>query len=60
MHYIYGKSHVDEKAAEHGIDTVAMLPMDPQVAAKVDAGCAEDLDVSELSAIAQKIEDIQK
>ena len=35
-------------------------PMDPQVAAKVDAGCAEDLDVSELSAIAQKIEDIQK
>lgn len=33
----------DEKAAEHGIDTVAKLPMDPQVAAKVDAGCAEDL-----------------
>ena len=60
VHYIYGKSHVDEKAAEHGIDTVAKLPMDPQVAAKVDAGCAEDLDVSELSAIAQKIEDIQK
>ena len=56
VHYIYGKSHVDEKAAEHGIDTVAKLPMDPQVAAKVDAGCAEDLDVSELSAIAQKIE----
>ena len=60
VHYIYGKSHVDEKAAEHGIDTVAKLPMDPQVAAKVDAGCAENLDVSELSAIAQKIEDIQK
>lgn len=58
VHYIYGKSHVDEKAAEHGIDTVAKLPMDPQVAAKVDAGCAEDLDVSELSAIAQKIENI--
>ena len=29
VHYIYGKSHVDEKAAEHGIDTVAKLPMDP-------------------------------
>lgn len=28
VHYIYGKSHVDEKAAEHGIDTVAKLPMD--------------------------------
>ena len=27
VHYIYGKSHVDEKAAEHGIDTVAKLPM---------------------------------
>lgn len=58
VHYIYGQSHIEEKAKEHGIDIVAKLPVNPCVAAKVDSGCAEELDVSALSAIAQKIEEI--
>lgn len=55
IHYIYGESHIDEIAARLGISNVAKMPMDPSVAAKVDAGKAEELDVSELDNIFSSI-----
>ena len=60
IHYIYGKSHIEESAQKNGIDTVAKMPMDPETAAKIDAGKAEELDVEALSGIFDKIEAISK
>lgn len=55
VHYIFGRSHIDEIAAAHGIETVAKLPIDPETAAKVDAGNAEQLEVIALDALFAKI-----
>lgn len=60
VHYIYGESHVEENAEKNGIDTIAKLPIDTETAVKVDSGCAEDLDVSALSEISEKIASIKK
>lgn len=51
IHYIYGKSDIEKTAADNGIDTIAKLPIDPETAAKVDAGKAEELDVEALNDI---------
>lgn len=59
-HEIYGKSHIDEIAKESGIDTVAKLPMDMAVAAKVDAGLAEELDTTALDEMFSKISQTKK
>ena len=55
IHYIYGKSNIEKTAADNGIDTIAKLPMDPETAAKVDAGKAEELDVEALNDIFKRI-----
>ena len=54
-HEIFGKSHIDEIAAQHDIKAVAMLPINPEAASKVDGGFAEDLDVSALDNIFEAI-----
>ncbi len=59
-HEIYGKSRIDETAREAGVDTVAKLPMDMAVAAKVDAGLAEELDTSELDNVLKKVMAVYK
>jgi len=51
IHYIYGKSKIDEVAADNDIKVVAKLPMDAKVAELVDSGKAEELDVSALDEI---------
>ena len=38
---VFGKSHVDEVAAQYGLSVLAKLPIDPQLAAAVDAGAIE-------------------
>ena len=38
IHYIYGKSKIDEVAAANDIKTVAKIPMDAKVAGLVDSG----------------------
>ena len=43
---IFGESHIDEVAAEHGIKVLAKLPIDPNTAKLVDEGRAAELDVS--------------
>ena len=40
-HYIFGKSDIKELAATHGIDRVAELPIDSQLAEKCDEGTIE-------------------
>ena len=55
IHYIYGKSDIEKTAPDNGIDTIAKLPMDPETAAKVDAGKAEELDVEALNDIFNRI-----
>jgi Mrp family chromosome partitioning ATPase len=55
VHKIFGESHIDETAKANGIDTVAKLPINPETANKVDAGKAEELDVSALSAFFDEI-----
>lgn len=55
IHYIYGKSDIEKTAADNGIDTIAKIPMDPETAAKVDAGKAEELDVEALNDIFNRI-----
>ena len=43
---IFGESHIDEIAAEHGIKVLAKLPIDPNTAKLVDEGRAAELDVT--------------
>ena len=43
-HKIYGDSHIDEIAAEHEIDVLGKLPIDPSIARSCDAGKIETID----------------
>lgn len=52
-HEIFGKSHIEEIAAQYGISNIAKLPIDSSLAAKADAGTVEDYsgaDLAELKA----------
>jgi Mrp family chromosome partitioning ATPase len=40
-HKIYGESHIEEIAAAHGIANISRLPINPKIAAGVDAGLIE-------------------
>jgi predicted Fe-Mo cluster-binding NifX family protein len=40
-HYLFGKSHIEEIAAEHGLKVLGRLPIDPTLAAACDAGMIE-------------------
>lgn len=55
IHYIYGKSNIDETARELGIKTVAKMPIDPEVAKHIDAGRAEELDTAALDGVFEAI-----
>ena len=44
---VFGESHVDEVAAEYGLPVLAKLPIDPALAAAVDAGKIEDVKLPE-------------
>lgn len=41
VHSIFGESHIDGFAAAHDINTVCRLPINPKLAASVDAGAIE-------------------
>ena len=59
-HSIFGESKIDEVAKKHGIDTVAKLPMNSEVASACDRGVVELLMASELEVMAEKIENLIK
>lgn len=50
---IFGKSHLDEIAAEHNLPILARLPIDPKVAEAFDNGLMETVDTAKLDAVVQ-------
>lgn len=40
---IFGESHVEETAKKYDLDVLAKIPINPEIAKKVDAGEAEDI-----------------
>ena len=40
---VFGESHLDEVAAQYGLNVLAKLPIDPKLAEAVDAGQIEDV-----------------
>ena len=55
-HYIYGKSHIDEMAKEHSVDTVAKIPINSKLAAAGDSGMIGLFEGDWLDNLADKIE----
>ena len=54
-HDIFGKSHIDEIAARHGIGTVCRLPIDSGFASAMDAGAVETVDCPDLQPLVDLI-----
>lgn len=48
QHAIFGESHIDEMALKFDIENVARLPIDPEFAAKCDAGKVFDIEAPAL------------
>lgn len=57
---VFGASHVDEIAKEHGLEVLAKLPINPEFAALCDAGKIEDADVSQLGVAIDKVINLKK
>ena len=55
---VFGKSHLDDVAAEFGLPILARLPIDPKVAECYDAGLMETVDTTALSAVADAAEKV--
>ena len=49
--YIFGESKLDAYAASRGLDVLGRIPMNPDFAAKCDAGKAEDIEVDCLDSL---------
>ena len=56
QHKIFGESHIEEIAARYGIQQVAKLPMDPQLAALCDEGKIEQFQGDWLDSMAGCLE----
>ncbi len=56
QHKIFGESHIDEIAEKYGIGKVAKIPVDPKLAAGVDAGLIELFEGEWLDELADFIE----
>jgi len=41
-HFLFGTSHIEKVAAEHGISVIDYLPLDPKMAALCDEGKMEE------------------
>ncbi len=52
---IFGESHVDEIAANHGLEVLAKVPMDPALAQAADTGMIETYPAEPLAQAADKI-----
>ena len=54
-HSVFGDSHIDEIAAKYNTQVLAKLPIDPELAAKVDAGKVEMFEGNFLDGVFEKI-----
>ena len=57
---IFGHSKVEKIAQDYGISTWSSLPINPELASKVDAGCIEDFTGNWLDNMIEMIEKIEK
>ena len=55
-HYIFGESHIDDVAKEHGLKVLARLPIDPTLAAACDRGEIEIHDPNYLAGLAEELD----
>ncbi|NLC25559.1 MAG: Mrp/NBP35 family ATP-binding protein [Fastidiosipila sp.] len=53
---IFGESHIEKAASEHGLEVLARIPIDPQISAAVDQGEIESIDPIWLEALLKAIE----
>lgn len=53
--HMFGDSHTEETAAKYGLPLLARIPLDPEVAAKCDAGLAEEIGASWLEKAAEAV-----
>lgn len=53
---VFGESHIDEVAAEYGLSVLGRIPIQPSIAAKVDAGEVEYVEGNWLDEAAAKIQ----
>lgn len=58
-HAIFGKSNIEEVAKKYGVDTLVKLPIDPEVASKIDSGMATEIENELLNPIVEKIEGLK-
>lgn len=59
-HSIYGESHIEQVADDFGVDVIAKLPIDPQIAKCADTGTIELFNLACLDSAADAIEDKTK
>ena len=59
VYEIFGKSRIDEIGKEKNLDVLARIPIQPEIAAKVDNGDVEDIDVTFLDEAIEKIINFQ-
>lgn len=52
---LFGESHIEEIANEHGLSVLAQIPIDPAIAAHVDEGTAEYIDTTMLKNAIEKV-----
>jgi len=57
---VFGDSHVDEIAAEHGIEVLAKIPMNPDIAKICDGGVVELFEGDWMEGAADKVESLLK
>ena len=55
-HAIFGESRIEETAAKQHLPVLAQLPIDPALAAAVDAGKIEQADLHDLEKAAEKLD----
>jgi len=54
---IFGDSHIDEIAAQHNLEVLAKLPIEPKISAACDGGRIEFLDGDWLDPVAKILEE---
>ncbi len=55
---VFGESHIDQVAQEHGLEVLARIPIDPKIAESVDKGMAEYLESPWLDKTVSAVEKI--
>ncbi len=56
---VFGKSHLDEIAAEHNLPVLARLPIDPSVAEACDNGLMETVNTDVLAAAIEAVKNAE-